>query len=120
LESWRNDYNSVRPHAGIGNRVPSELYRLSERRLEHVIPYSYPAGMEVRRVHRDGTIKLDGRKRYLSQALAKYKVGLRARDCELMEVWFCDLLLGELDRLQATPLRPTASASSPASEDVLP
>jgi len=25
-EAWRRDYNQVRPHSVIGNRVPAELY----------------------------------------------------------------------------------------------
>ena len=27
LEDWRQDYNNVRPHSSIGNKVPSELMK---------------------------------------------------------------------------------------------
>ena len=26
-EAWRRDYNEVRPHSAIGNKVPSELHQ---------------------------------------------------------------------------------------------
>ena len=30
LEDWRKDYNNVRPHSSIGNKVPSELMKCSQ------------------------------------------------------------------------------------------
>ena len=40
-EAWRRDYNEVRPHSAIGNKVPMELHRAA------ALPASHPAD-EVR------------------------------------------------------------------------
>ena len=36
-EAWRRDYNEVRPHSAIGNKVPMELHRAA------ALPASHPA-----------------------------------------------------------------------------
>jgi hypothetical protein len=57
LNTFRHDYNSVRPHEALTGALPSDLYRPSPRpyprRLE---PLLYPNHFEVRRVSRNGGI----------------------------------------------------------------
>ena len=46
LEDWRKDYNEVRPHSSIGNKVPIELVNRSDNtgRLRPISPGDSPAG----------------------------------------------------------------------------
>ena len=34
-EAWRRDYNEVRPHSAIGNKVPMELHRAAASPASH-------------------------------------------------------------------------------------
>ncbi|MFA4986721.1 MAG: IS481 family transposase [Candidatus Brocadiia bacterium] len=120
LEEWRTEYNTIRPHEGIGQRRPADLYQISRRRLGDAVPTHYQDCPEIRRVGNGGKIKLDGVGRFISEALTKYDVKLKPVSCDLVEVWFCNLCLGVLDRTQVTPLQPTASSPSPAHQNVLP
>jgi transposase InsO family protein len=110
LEQWRREFNLCRPHEALGMRTPAEVYRRSPRRLPEAAVWRYPPAFQRRRVNKKGTIKLDRRLRFVSEALAGHEVGLEFRDLETIRVWFCDLLLGELDRGLGAPLRPPAEA----------
>jgi len=46
LEDWRKDYNEVRPHSSIGNKVPIELVNRSDKtdRLRPISPGDSPDG----------------------------------------------------------------------------
>jgi transposase len=61
LESYRQDYNAVRPHEGIGQRCPAELYRpdppLELPALDLAPADAYPAGCALRLVNGRGQIK---------------------------------------------------------------
>ena len=35
-EAWRRDYNEVRPHSAIGNKVPMELHRAAALPASHL------------------------------------------------------------------------------------
>lgn len=105
LDGWRNEFNHVRPHAALDDRVPADLYRPSPRRFIEPHPPVYPPGFEVRRVGKGGKIKLYGEQLRVSEALRGYDVGLRPVAPDTWRLWFYKLDLGDL----AT--RPTAPPS---------
>jgi len=97
LDLWRETFNYERPHESLGMRTPSEVYSASERKYQGTPKdLEYPQ-MCSRRVSKDGLIKLEGERLFLSTALAGWSVGLKPVRAELMEVWFGRLLLGQVD-----------------------
>jgi putative transposase len=105
LDLWRQSFNYERPHEALGLRTPAELYQRSERKYEGTPQdLEYP-NMCARRVSNDGMIKLDGQPLFLSTALAGWSVGLKPIGAELMETWFGQLLLGQVDLATSSFIR---------------
>jgi putative transposase len=109
LDEWRRTFNEERPHEALGMRTPAEVYTPSAKKFEGTPEdLSYP-GMETRRVHRLGTISWECQPFFISQALSGYSVGLEAQG-ERVNVWFGQLLLGQIDpqtaSFERTPATP--------------
>jgi hypothetical protein len=92
-DDWTTNFNHVRPHEGIGQQMPGELYRASERRPGRVVVGGYPDGCRLVDVGQSGSINCDGWKLYLSHALGGYAVGLQGFE-RGYRVWFFHVLLG--------------------------
>ena len=92
-DDWVTTFNHVRPHEGIGQQMPGELYRASERRPGRVVIGGYPDGCRLVDVSQSGGINCDGWKVYLSHALSGYAVGLQGFE-RGYRVWFFHVLLG--------------------------
>ena len=104
-DRWVRAYNHVRPHEGLAQRTPIEVYhwRRGDRRQEAV---RYPAHWIVRRVRSNGQIKWKGRKRFVGEAFVGYNVGLkRVRGGKAM-VYFANILIGELWEVDPGAMRP--------------
>ncbi len=108
LERWRVEYNNCRPHEALGMKTPAEVYCRSERKLKDVQPYVYPPELALRRVARNGCIQVGSRDVYISGALKKMTVGLERLAGTGWRVWFCGLLIREIDPKQGTFRRPEA------------
>lgn len=97
FDQWQRQFNRLRPHEALGQRVPAELYRRARRRYpKRLLPLRYPAPYAVRRVRSNGQIKWRGRKRFVGEALAGMEVGLKQVDRGRCEVYCGSLLLGKL------------------------
>ena len=98
FDTFKAEYNDVRPHEALDQRPPAEFYQPSQRaypsRLQEVL---YPDQMEVRSVRTSGEIKWRGGRLYLSEALAHERVGLDPIDDGYWLVHFCQLPLAVLD-----------------------
>ena len=74
----------------------------------------YGAGFFVRQVTRQGTVKWDGERIFVSSALTGLQVGLKIIDGGLLEVWLNYLLIGTIDpqtsSFRGAPSRPTEAA----------
>ena len=86
------NFNHV-PHEGIGQQMPGELYRASDRRPGRVVIGGFPDGCRLMDVGHNGSMNCDGWKVYLSQALSGYAVGLQSSE-RGYRVWFFHVLLG--------------------------
>jgi len=96
-DRWRWVYNQERPHEALGMQVPAASYRPSPRRLpERLEPWSYPQGWLCRRIRSQGMIQFEGRGRYVGEAFAKERVGLRRVRAGVWAVYFGPWLIGEL------------------------
>ncbi len=102
FDVWRQEYNTERPHEGLGMRVPAEVYRGAERKYEGT-PEDIDYGcMERRKVNATlGVITYEKEKIFLSRALGGWSVGLKLLQEGLIEVWFSTVLLGHLDPQRA-------------------
>ena len=77
FHDFRRMYNQDRPHEGIGGRTPAGVYEASTRAFPRRLPeLGYPRSFEIRRVGRNGTIKLEGDTLFLGAALRSQLVGL--------------------------------------------
>lgn len=71
LAWFREEYNEIRPHAALGLTPPAAHFTPSARAYcPTPRPWSYPAGLEVRRVHHTGLIRVAGHGYFISEALS--------------------------------------------------
>ena len=93
-DDWVTTFNHVRRHEGIGQQMPGELYRVSDRRLGRVgslsaaFPMAAVSWTWPQRKHE--LRRLEG---VPEQALSGYAVGLQSSE-RGYRVWFFHVLLG--------------------------
>jgi transposase InsO family protein len=70
LAWFREEYNQVRPHAALSLDPPASHFQPSARPYHPTPrPWTYPGGLEIRRVHRTGVIGVAGDHYFISEAL---------------------------------------------------
>lgn len=76
--AFRHEYNDDRPHSALGMRPPSMRFVVSARSYRpSPAEWEYPAEWPLRRVQRHGTIWLDNRRYFVSEALRGETVACR-------------------------------------------
>jgi hypothetical protein len=114
FDRWRRDYNQRRPHEALGQQVPAGRYRLGHKRSVRARPAApHARAIAVRRVHPNGEILWEGRRRFVGDAVAGHPVGLYRLMAGVWSVRFLRLELGHLHPADAGAMRP-ARAQSPA------
>ena len=111
FDLWRKEFNEERPHEALEMKMPSEIYRKSERRYqrgEFDLDYE---GMETRKVQATGSIRMKGVSYFLTRSLSGWEVGL-SYEKGGYAVYFCKLRLGTLEPETASIL-PTAAPEKP-------
>lgn len=94
---WREEYNQVRPHEGVGLRCPAEVYRRSPRAMPKALrALRYPREWLSRLVKGKGMISLRGRSRFVGEAFEGERLGLK-RTASGWEVYFAAVLIGTLE-----------------------
>ena len=99
LGPWRHVYNHERPHEALGLEVPASRYRPSQREFPEALslPEYLPEDI-VRRVGRDGYIRIRGARVVLGLGLAKQDVAFRATPEDgIYDVWFMASMLGRIN-----------------------
>jgi|JI10StandDraft_1071094.scaffolds.fasta_scaffold183252_1 putative transposase len=99
FDTWRDEFNTERPHASLGMKTPSEFYEPSKRRFVGDVELAYPADYNVRVVNTRGVIHHKGRRIFISNAFNGYRVGLRYAEGLKLDVYFANWRLGEIDRI---------------------
>lgn len=98
FDIWRKEYNEERPHETLGMKVPADVYSKSDRQWNGSLDQlEYGDEFVSRRVTRDGSIGIEGRKIAISTTLNGWDVGLKYVDESSIEVYFDYLRLGEID-----------------------
>jgi transposase InsO family protein len=73
---FREEYNEVRPHAALDMQPPAARFTPSPRAYRAVpVAWEYPAGLEIRRVQRNGIIHYGAAWHFVSEALRGEEVG---------------------------------------------
>lgn len=81
LDAWRVDFNTSRPHEALGQRCPASAHQPSPRSYPQTLAaWDYPPDHHVRKVDREGYIKWQDKRLYLTEALIAEHVGIAQRD----------------------------------------
>jgi transposase InsO family protein len=97
FNTFRCEYNDVRPHEALEMSTPVQLYRPSPRPMPKRIPaMEYPDRFEVRYVSANGGIRWRTQWVNLTSALVGEHVGLEPVDDGLWDVYFGIKKLGRL------------------------
>jgi len=95
FDHFRQESNDLRPHEGLHMKRPAQLYRPSTRAMpSRIEPYDYPPHFLVRRVSRDGTIRVLRNQIFVSNSLQQDYVGLEQVDDGVYDLYFCFYQIG--------------------------
>lgn len=98
FNSWRQEYNSCRPHESLQGKYPSQVYRPSLKKFPSRIPsVDYPNHFEVRLVGQNRCFKWKQEHVFVSASLAKQYIGLEQVMDGLWAIYFSWKRLGFLD-----------------------
>lgn len=90
-------YNEERPHEGIENKYPSEVYKASNREFKPLEPLFYPLHDQTITVTQCGRICSKNMKVNLSRSFAGQQVGIKEMEDGIWVVSFLDYDLGYFD-----------------------
>lgn len=77
FDVWRQQFNEIRPHEGIGMKTPASVFSPSPRIYPiHPPELEYPSGMKVMRVRPNGCIRWKGHELYVGEVLRGEPVGI--------------------------------------------
>lgn len=97
FDKFQKIYNEERPHQGINNNYPSEIYRPSTKIFSKPEPIFYPFHDKTITVSQCGRICDRGLKVSLSRAFAGVEVGIKEMEDGIWVVSFLDYDLGYFD-----------------------
>lgn len=97
FDNFNRIYNEERPHEGINNKYPSEVYKPSKREFKPLTPLFYPFHDKTITVTSCGRICDSGIKVSLSRVFAGQQVGIKEMEDGIWVVSFLDYDLGYFD-----------------------
>jgi transposase InsO family protein len=97
-------YNRMRPHEALRMQRPAERYQPSLRPYRaEASAWTYPAGLEVRTVDAAGTVRVEGHRYFVCEALVHQSVALEKIGPEVL-VRFRQMYVRELNLARRTTL----------------
>lgn len=97
FDKFMQVYNHERPHEGINNKYPAEVYKPSTREYKKPAPLFYPFHDKTITVSQCGRVCDRGLKVSLSTAFAGVEVGIKEMEDGIWVVSFLDYDLGYFD-----------------------
>lgn len=95
LDMWREEFNKIRPHEALDMKTPNEVFIKSNRKYSNELTIiDYPRDYMVRKVMKDGYIRINNFSLLITSALREYYVGLKVVDSHELAVYFCEVFLG--------------------------
>jgi transposase InsO family protein len=111
LDTWREEFNQQRPHEALNMKTPAEIYSNSTRRYSGLpTDLEYPSMPQTRRIGSGGNLVWNGQPIFITTALAGWSVGLQPRADGTLDLYFANLLLGQIEPATFSFLR---AASGP-------
>lgn len=97
FNTFRLEFNQVRPHEALDMHTPSQLHQISPRRMpDKLLPMEYPDRFEVRYVSANGGIRWHKQWINVTTALVGEYVGLEAIDDGIWDLYFGIKKIGRL------------------------
>jgi transposase InsO family protein len=97
LDQFRQEYNHVRPHEGIGMVVPATRWQPSQRKYNPSLrEWEYPIDWTIQRLGGAGQLGYAGNRWEISGALKNQTVGLQVNGDRVL-VYYCNMPVRELD-----------------------
>jgi transposase InsO family protein len=98
FDSFREEFNNVRPHEALDQETPASQYTSSSRPFPKRLPkMEYPAHYERRLVSHNGGIRWHHRWVNVSKVLMEEHLGLEEVDDGIWNVYFGPMQLGQFD-----------------------
>lgn len=95
LDEFVRHYNEQRPHEGLGQQMPAQHYRRSDRaHSPRLVPLQYPSHWEAQRVSQNGLIYWRALRIYIGYLLAGQWVGMEEIAADQWEVYLGQVRLG--------------------------
>lgn len=104
MDSFRTEYNEIRPHESLKMKTPNEVHKRSKREyIEKKISYDYPIDYKVLKVTRNGSVRWGAYHWvYISRAATGRYVGVEHLGNGIYEVYYRNVLLGCFDEKELT------------------
>lgn len=106
---FRTDYNEQRPHEGLNDKTPAQVYVKSTKQYPRKLEDPrYPDADFVERLDDRGRLWWKGGKHYLAKALERELVGIKHLGCDWVQIHFGPVVLGEIKKGKFLPKQPIA------------
>jgi hypothetical protein len=98
FDKWRKEFNTVRPHAALDMKTPSEIYHKSERKYDSKdILIVYGRGYKSRMVNDRGFCNYKRKRIFIGNPFSGYNIAIKEID-GVIKFWFDDFFIGTLDQ----------------------
>lgn len=99
FDAWRMEFNEERPHEALKQTTPGTVYQKSKRAYPDQLPdFVYPDWYERRRVRKNGEIRWESGKVFVSTGLAGTELGLDTSHPQGPAVYAGNILLGIIEK----------------------
>ena len=103
FDTFRLEYNEVRPPDALDGHTPASRYRPSPRPYPRRLPpIEYPGHYLVKRITSGGTFRFGRRRLFLATPLEGYDVGLDEVEEGIWSIDFCNVLMARFDERKYT------------------
>ena len=116
FDQYREQYNHIRSHEALNDRVPNDVYHRSMRTFAaRRLAVEYDHHYVVRRVRHNGEVKWQGQVIYVSQVLAKQPIGFKQISETRWSVYYGFYQLGYWNQIKKKlePVRANKSRQPP-------
>lgn len=100
FDTWRDIYNTVRPHQGIGMVTPGQRYQPSPRAFPEALPaIEYSPHDTIVTVQSNGVVRFKGQTLKVSNALRGHPIALRPNEMQdgVYDLYFAHHRLTQID-----------------------
>lgn len=98
FDSFRSEYNEVRPHERLNQETPASRYSKSPRTYPSRMPaMEYPGHFVVKKITTGGTFRFHHKLLYIANSLVDQHIGLEETDDGVWSIYFNTVLIATLD-----------------------